>query len=213
MTVLDIVILTVIAACAIYGARQGLIRELSHIIAFALGLFFAVKLHSTAARMLFYRLPPGTASLGAFLGLLLLVIITVYLAFSYVKSAADKLKFGPADHVAGAAFGSIQGALVCAVIIFALANFSSALPESYLERSRVATFLLDRSARVSGLLPGDYIAKVISLFRKEARPAGDTAGTARQNSAAQDSPLQIPEPRLRPSPGQVSPGTLTGGCK
>lgn len=213
MTVLDIVILTVIAACAIYGAKQGLIRELSHIIAFALGLFFAVKLHSTAARILLYRLPSGTAALAAFLGLLLLIIAAVYLAFSYVKSAADKLKFGPVDHVAGAAFGSIQGALVSAVIIFALANFSSTLPENYLERSRVATFLLDRSARVSGLVPGDYISKVISLFSNNTEAKENTTGTASKNNAAPASPLQIPEPQLRPSPGQVSPGTLTGGYK
>jgi uncharacterized membrane protein required for colicin V production len=203
LTVLDIVILTVIAACAIYGARQGLIRELSHIIAFALGLFLAVKLHSTAARMLLYRLPSGTAALAAFLGLLLLVIGVVYLAFSYFKSATDKLKLGPADHVAGAAFGSIQGALVCAVIIFALANFSGALPSSYLQRSRVASFLLDRSARISGLVPGDYISKVISLFSKSAKTA---VSPGQQSHVNPEAPLQIPEPQLRPSPGQLLPG-------
>ena len=103
MTVLDIVILGVIAACAIYGARSGLIREFSHIAAFALGLFLAVKLHSTAASLLLYNLPSNTASVAAFLALLLLVLAAVYLAFSYVKSAADKLKLATADHVAGAA--------------------------------------------------------------------------------------------------------------
>ena len=180
MTVLDIVIFAVIAACAIYGARQGLIRELSHIVAFALGLFLAVKLHSTAARLLFYKLPPNTALLAAFLGLLLLVLAAVYLAFSYVKSTADKFKLGPADHVAGALIGAIQGALVCALIIFSLMNFSSALPSSYLKRSRVAAFLLDRSESISGVIPESYVSKFMSIFGSKRSPEGDSAGADAQ---------------------------------
>jgi uncharacterized membrane protein required for colicin V production len=212
LTVLDIVILTVIAACAIYGARQGLVRELSHIVAFGLGLFLAVKLHSTAARVILYRLPSNTAALAAFLGLLLLTIAAVYLTFSYFKSAADKLKLGPADHVAGAAFGAIQGTLVCTLIIFVLVNFSSSLPASYLGRSRVASFLLDRSAAVSGIVPEGCISKVISLFSKKVEEKSHPANPGHAPPAPK--PQQTGQPQLQPSleqPLSTLPPSTIGG--
>ncbi len=204
MTVLDVVILAVIAACAIYGARQGLIRELSHIVAFVLGIFLAAKLHATAAQLLLYRLGQNTASVAAFLGLLLLVLAAVYLAFSYLKSAADKLKLGPADHVAGAVVGALQGSLVCALIILALINFSSALPSSYLQRSRVASFLLDRSAAVSGVIPKSYISKVISLFSKKPESVGDTLKDAAEEIGQGTVPPPVP-PRVPRQTGQPQP--------
>jgi uncharacterized membrane protein required for colicin V production len=167
LTVLDIILLSAIAVCAIYGAKQGLIRELSHIVAFGLGIFLAVKLHGTAARLLLSCLPSHTATVAAFVGLLLLVVAAIYVVFSYVKSTADKLKLGPADHVVGAVFGAVQGAFVSGVIIFVLINFSSTLPESYLRRSRVASFLLDRSAAVSEAVANGCVSKVKSMFTKK----------------------------------------------
>lgn len=201
MTILDIVIIAVIAACAIYGARQGLIREMSHIVAFGSGLFLAAKLHSTAASLILYRLPSSTAAVAAFLGLLLLVLAAVYLAFSYVKSTVDRLKLGPADHAAGALFGAVQGALVCALLIFALVNFSANLPESYLRRSRVASFLLDRSAAVSEIVPEKYISRIMSFFAKEAKPAEKTL-----RDAVRDIPAEAPVPIPRPIIDRSEPG-------
>ena len=203
VTVLDIVILAVIAACAIYGARQGLIREMSHIVAFVLGIFLAAKLHGTAARLLLYRLGPNTASIAAFLGLLLLVLAAVYVAFSYLKSAADRLKLGPADHVAGAVVGALQGSLVCALIIFTLINFSSTIPAAYLQRSRVASFLLDRSEKAAEMIPESYFSKLKSLFKSEMAPVSDGI----EKEAEKLRPVEYPYP-LPHAPRSTGPGTL-----
>ncbi len=165
MTVLDIVILLVIAACAIYGAKAGLIRELSHIVAFGLGLFLAVKLHSTTAQLLLYKLPPNTALIASFFGLLIVVIGVVYIVFSYIKESVDGLKLGSADHVTGAVFGAVQGALICSVIIFLLANFSSSIPAGYLSRSSVASFLLDRSNKVTEAFSSTSVSRFTSMFK------------------------------------------------
>jgi len=180
LTVLDIVILGVIAACTIYGAKQGFIRELSHVVAFAAGLLLAAKLHATAARLLFYRLSSTTASAAGFVCLLIMVLAAVYIIFSYIKATADKLKLGAADHFAGALFGAVQGAFVCALLILVLVNFSSALPRSYLARSRVASFLLDRGAVISGVAPLSYIEKITSLLKKRTAATGETLRKAKE---------------------------------
>jgi membrane protein required for colicin V production len=176
LTVLDIVLIGVVGACAIYGACQGIIREASHVAAFILGIFLASRLHSTAAQLLLYRLPSSTAHVAAFVGLVVLVVAAVYVVAGYMKSAADKLKLGSVDHAAGAVFGAVEGGLVCAIILFALVNFSSSLPSSYLERSRVASFLLDRSSALSRFLPGDSLSKIVPLFEKGVHLPGEAAG-------------------------------------
>lgn len=209
MTVLDIVILAVVAACAIYGARQGLIRELSHIVAFVLGLFLAVKLHSTAAKILLYRLPSDTALITAFFGLLLLVLIAVYLAFSYVKSTADKLKIGPADHVAGAVIGALQGAFVCALIIFLLVNFSSALPQTYLQNSRVASFLLNRSTAVSGMVPDSYVSRFMNIFGNKLNPVRGTGAEKKEQEDSKALNKTLPERAFQPAPGPACRNPVT----
>lgn len=200
MTVLDVVLLAVISTCAIYGARQGFIRELSHVVAFGVGIFLAVKLHSTAAALLFYRLSSTTASVAAFLGLFLVVIGAVYVAFSYVKSCADKLKFKSADHAAGALLGGFQGAFICALIIFALVNFSSSLPKPYLQRSRVASFLLDRSTIVWNRLPYECPAKFIQFFGKQTGRLSETSGKAREETEQETPPAHKHPVQSRPAP-------------
>ena len=195
MTVLDIVILLVIVACAIYGAKAGLIRELSHIMAFGLGLFLAIKLHSTAAQLLLYKLPPGTASIASFLGLLIVVAGVVYILFSYIKESVDNLKLGPADHVTGAVFGAVQGALICSVIIFLLVNFSSSLPANYLSRSTVASFLLDRSNRVTEAFSSTSVTKFTSLFKKREIPGIEQNAKSEDVQKVRTSDTRIIKPK------------------
>jgi uncharacterized membrane protein required for colicin V production len=199
LTVLDVVILLVIAACAVYGARAGLIRELSHIVAFGLGLLLAVKLHSTAAQLLLYKLPPGTASVAAFVGLLIVVIGVVYILFSYAKESVDGLKLGPADHVTGAVFGAVQGALICSLIIFLLVNFSSSLPAAYLKRSTVASFLLDRSNRVTEAFSSTSVSRFTSIFGKHGNP--EVVPVEKQQTRTSD--VRIIKPK-RPAAGSMN---------
>ena len=101
---------------------------------------------------------------------------------------------------------AVQGALISALIIFVLVNFSSSLPESYLERSRVASFLLNRSSAVSGIVPKSYISKVISLFGRQASRAQGAlereVQDARRDGVSPDDSGRTEPPRPTLSPRQ-----------
>jgi membrane protein required for colicin V production len=100
------------------------------------------------------------ANLISFMSLLAGVVIAGQIASYLLRETANALNLGEADHLAGAAFGLIKGILLCQVVLIALVAFPKPDIRDEIDRSPVATALLDSTPLVLSILPSNFDAQV-----------------------------------------------------
>lgn len=144
--------------------RNGFIRELVSLAAVVLAIPIAGLFYDD----LFPKIEPIidnplAAALVSFIALLAGVIIGGQVAAHLLRQGAEMLNLGAADQLAGAAFGFLKAILVCQIILVALVAFPRPDLRDDIDRSTVATILLDGSPLVLSILPGAF-DRSIDLF-------------------------------------------------
>ena len=118
MTALDIIVLFLIGAGAIFGFIRGFVQEALSLIAWIL-IIAAIRLfHAPVAGLL--SEPVGTEAGAAVLAFLAIVAITYALGRLLAKKIGEKSRksvLGPIDRVLGFGFGAVKG-LIGATLIF-----------------------------------------------------------------------------------------------
>ena len=118
MTALDIIVLFLIGAGAIFGFMRGFVQEALSLIAWIL-IIAAIRLfHAPVAGLL--SEPVGTEAGAAVLAFLAIVAITYALGRLLAKKIGEKSRksvLGPIDRVLGFGFGAVKG-LIGATLIF-----------------------------------------------------------------------------------------------
>jgi membrane protein required for colicin V production len=112
MTALDIIVLFLIGAGAIFGFMRGFVQEALALMAWLLIILAVRVLHG----------PVGTAAGAAVLAFLAIAIITYALGRWLAKSIGQKSRssvLGPIDRVLGFGFGAVKG-LIGATLLFLL---------------------------------------------------------------------------------------------
>jgi membrane protein required for colicin V production len=118
MTALDIIILFLIGAGAIFGFLRGFVQEALSLIAWLLMIAAIRLLHGPVSQLLGDAV--GTAAGGAVLAFLAIGVIAYALGKWIAKSVGSKSRnsvLGPIDRVLGFGFGAIKG-LIGATFIF-----------------------------------------------------------------------------------------------
>lgn len=118
MTALDIIVLFLIGAGAIFGFMRGFVQEAFSLIAWVLIIAAIRILHAPVAGWL--AEPVGTQAGAAVLAFLAIIIVTYALGRYIAKKMGEKSRksvLGPADRVLGFGFGAIKG-LIGATLIF-----------------------------------------------------------------------------------------------
>ena len=117
MTLLDIIVLFVVAVAAIGGFLRGLVQEVLSLAAWILAAFSVHYLHPALTEFLrdYYDAEPATPIL-AFAILLLIPYAAMRVIASNVGEASRGSILGPIDRVLGFGFGAVKGALI---VVFA----------------------------------------------------------------------------------------------
>lgn len=121
MTLLDIIILAVLALLGLRGLLRGLIKEAASLTALLLGGWLAYRFHTAAAAPLKALLPAAAAEVAAFVGLLLLVGLAAHLIGNLLTKLVSLALLGWVNRLGGIAIGVLEGALVLGMIFYAIA--------------------------------------------------------------------------------------------
>ncbi len=122
MNFIDIAIVVVLAAFMLKGLLRGLLKEVCSLAGLLVGAILAFAYHNPLAQWLLdvVRLPSQLAVVAAFLALFLLSVIS-FAVLGFLLSKFVKLIFlGGLNRVLGGFFGLAQGAVLLALILFAL---------------------------------------------------------------------------------------------
>jgi membrane protein required for colicin V production len=159
MNWLDWMIVLVMAGAVISGLAQGFFRAASSLAGLILGLMLATWYYKVAAKMLEPLVHEQAMSdtLG-FLAIAILVMVAAGIIGRIFKKGFKWLGIGWLDHLAGGAFGFVQGALLVTLGILLLLAFA---PEPYgVKESKYASPFLSACRGVTHLSP-DALAEAI----------------------------------------------------
>jgi membrane protein required for colicin V production len=118
MTALDIIVLFLIGAGAVFGFMRGFVQEALSLIAWVLIIAAIRLLHGPVSGWL--TEPVGTEAGAAVLAFIAIVIVTYALGRLIAKKLGEKSRksvLGPVDRVLGFGFGAVKG-LIGATLIF-----------------------------------------------------------------------------------------------
>lgn len=118
MTALDIIVLFLIGAGAIFGFMRGFVQEALSLIAWILIIAMIRLVHAPLSGM--FAGPVGTDAGAAVLAFLAIVIVTYALGRLLAKKIGERSRksvLGPIDRVLGFGFGAVKG-LIGATLIF-----------------------------------------------------------------------------------------------
>jgi len=129
LSLVDILILVILAVFLLKGVIRGLLKEVCSLLGLVLGGVFAFTFHLPLAQVLqdSFNLPARFCVWGSFLAIFLLVVIIFgglgYVLHRFVKVAV----LNGLNRLAGALFGLTQGVILVSLIVLALN--SSAAPK------------------------------------------------------------------------------------
>ena len=177
MNWVSVVIVVVVALLTWRAFRRGFLRELVGLAALILAVPVAGVFYDDMIPKVEPIIDNSLASaLASFLAILIGVIVAGQLIGYLLRRSVDVLNLGGADRVAGAAFGLLQGLLLCQVLLVALVNFPEPDIRTHIDESTLATRLLDGAPVVLSILP-DQFEQAVDFFREGFRMwEGDNLG-------------------------------------
>jgi len=177
MSILDIILIILITASAIYGITKGFIRDIFSLIAVIIGVVAAFIGYPWAASYLAGIIPAGApANIAGFAIILLSVSIAVSVLGVILAKMIAGADLSIYDRIAGACFGLIEGLVVASFIVF----FTAILIPSAVSSSRIAPGLLRAVNTTVSVLPADVQEKIdavktsLTKMRNEAVTAPGT---------------------------------------
>lgn len=182
MTLIDWVIVTVLAIAALVGLWQGFVRSVCALGGLVLGLEVAVwNYHRAAAFLLPVVRSQALANTLGFLLLAVAIMVATGLLGAMLAKAFHLLGLGWIDALAGAAFGFLQGVLLVTICILATLAFFPKAP--WLAESTLSP-LFFRACTVSTNMSPKQLAQHVrvdmSKLEKKAKPVWTGRQTGKQ---------------------------------
>ena len=163
-SILDFVIVAILAYSIVMSAIRGFVREVCMAIAVLAGAVFAAWFYRPAGNFLKDVVRTENVALFfgfslIFLGTLLVGAVITWLIARFVKRS--KLQF--ADRLLGAAFGFIRGWMIGAVILLGLTAFE--VQTERVRNSLLAPYFLPGSRAIAVITPYELKAKFLVGYR------------------------------------------------
>ncbi|MDY3932522.1 MAG: CvpA family protein [Muribaculaceae bacterium] len=151
MSIIDFLIIAVVAAGIIVGGMSGLVKQLSSLLAIVIAIVVTRTFGTEATEMLRAIVPDLTdsatmANVLAHILLFAFVYLTVRLAGSLMHSLLTSLHLGGADHILGAVFCTFKYLLILSIILnlwLFISPESEIVNDSSLFGGSVCRFMLD----------------------------------------------------------------------
>ena len=155
MNLLDIVIAVVLIIPIFTGLKQGLIKAALSLAGLIVGVVLASNFYEPLSKVLGFIPNEDAANIVAFILILVVVMIIANVLAALLKSTAKVVMLGWVDHLGGAIFGFLMGAIFMGALLAAFVKFfgTGMVTESWL-----AAILLDKFPLVLGLLPSEFDA-------------------------------------------------------
>ena len=122
MTILDWILVALIAVSALFGLARGAVREVAGTLALALGAAAALMLGPRFSSLFSFIPWPAAARWAAIISVFLGVFIVVRLLGAVIASGVRLTPLSGLDRIAGAGIGAGRGAIFCALLALGLAS-------------------------------------------------------------------------------------------
>ena len=185
MTVLDLVVIALIALSVLFAYWRGMVREVVALAAWIVGLVAAFRYMEPVATIFSgFDLAPAVRHVLAFALILVLFMIGGALVAWLLRSAVHAVGLGFVDRLLGAIFGVARGVLLA--VLFALVAGLTALPQrDWWQNSLLGPVLADSALALKPYLPDDWAARLDFSATGRKRSPG-TGATARASDGEAD---------------------------
>jgi membrane protein required for colicin V production len=198
ITILDLVVLGVIAISALLAAVRGFTREVLAIVSWVAAAAVAWLFHPQLLPLVQQYVPNKTVALVvAIAALFLVTLIVVSIVTSRISDFVLDSRIGALDRTLGFIFGSARGLLLC-VVGYLL--FASLVPEkmqenyTWLKGARSKPLLEESGRGLLAMLPQDIDLDIVKRMSK-ARTQGDPSEPAEEPKVAPQGNTQAPVDR------------------
>ena len=154
MNWLDVVILAAMAIATFIGLKIGVVRAVLSLAGLIAGVILAGQYYVPLSQQLSFIHQAGVARAVAFTIILVAVMIVASLLAWLLSWATSVVKLGWVNHLGGAVFGLVLGAILCSAFLAMWVKFVGV--EGAIAQSTLARVLLDRFPMVLALLPDEF---------------------------------------------------------
>jgi membrane protein required for colicin V production len=162
MNWLDIVILVVVVIAIFLGLKIGIIKAALSLAGVIVGVILAGRYYVPLSGQLSFIPQADVAEIVAFAIILIGVMLIAGVAAMLLKRAASAILLGWVNHLGGAVFGFVWGAILCGALLATWVKFLGI--SEIITNSSLAVILLDRFPAVLALLPQEFDA-IRSFFQ------------------------------------------------
>ena len=155
MNWLDIVILVALVIPTFIGLKRGLIKSALSLAGLIIGVVLASNFYDSLGQVLTFIPNETVANIVAFILILAVVMVIAAVLARLLKSIVSVVMLGWVDHVGGAVFGFLLGAIFWSAI---LAIWAKLFGTGLVTESFIAAVLLDKFPLILALLPGEFDA-------------------------------------------------------
>ena len=155
MNGLDIFLAVVLVISAFIGLKQGIIKAALSLAGLIIGVVLAGNFYEPLAKVLGFIPNEDVANITAFILILAAVMVIATLLARLLKFIASVAMLGWVNHVGGAIFGFLMGAILWSALLATWVQFfgTGLVTESFL-----AGVLLDKFPLILALLPSEFDA-------------------------------------------------------
>jgi len=162
MNWLDIVVVVVVASATFLGLRIGIIKAALSLAGLIVGVILAGRYYVPLSAQLSFIPQAGVAEVVAFAIILIGVMVIAGVLAGLLRWVASAVMLGWVNHLGGAVFGLVLGAILCGALLAVWVKFLGIA--GIISESTVAAVLLDRFPAVLALLPDEFDA-IRSFFQ------------------------------------------------
>ena len=162
MSWLDLVLAVVLAVGAFLGLKTGIIKAVLSLAGLIVGVILAGHLYVPLSEQLPFIPQADVAKVVAFAIILIGVMVIAIVLARLLKWAASVIMLNWVNHLGGAVFGLILGAIFCGALLAIWVKWLGA--GDVITESMIAPVLLDKFPMVLALLPDEFDA-IRSFFQ------------------------------------------------
>jgi len=156
MNWLDIVIVVAVVIPTVIGLRIGMIKAALSLAGLIVGVIVAGRYYLPLSERLSFISPASVAEIAAFIIILIGIMIIAAVLARLLKWTASVIMLGWVNHLGGAVFGLVLGAILCGALLAIWVKFLG-VTEAITESS-LASILVDFFPLVLVLLPDEFDA-------------------------------------------------------
>lgn len=169
MNVLDIVLLSILSICIIWGAVRGLLWQLAMLAIIVLGFILASRFCTVMGSWLAEFLNVSNVNLLNMVSFVLIFLVPAlgcYFLARGFKQGLNKAKLGFTDHLLGGFLGLLKGLVLCWALLLVSVNLPGSKLEQQAQQSLVAPRLVSAVDWMGRMFPEQLRANGRSFLRR-----------------------------------------------